>query len=262
MSRGRGSQLATLLQITDLGRSFGGVAAVAKCSLDFQAGAVTGLIGPNGAGKTTLLNLICGLVKPDRGQVIFAGKDITGLAPHVIAGLGLVRTFQIVREFRSLTVLENLLLALSGHRAETITGALLQRSSVEKIERRNASRAMALLERVGLQSMADQPAGALSGGQKKLLELARALLLDPVMIMLDEPAAGVAPPLLTEIVALIRELRNEGISFGLVEHDMGLVGTLCDEVHVLAEGQPLLSGSFTQVSADPRVIEAYLGVAI
>jgi ABC-type branched-subunit amino acid transport system ATPase component len=253
--------LTPLLQVSQLSKSFGGVAAVLDCSLDFSTGAITGLIGPNGAGKTTLLNLICGLVRPDQGRVIFQGQEITNLPSHRVAGLGLVRTFQIVREFRSLTVLENLLLAPLGQVGETITGALLQRGKIRETERRNATRARALLERVGLWRLADRPAGALSGGQKKLLELARALLLDPVMIMLDEPAAGVAPPLLAEIVRLIRELRADGLSFGLVEHDMALVGALCDHVHVLAEGQPLVSGSFAEVTADRRVVDAYLGVA-
>jgi ABC-type branched-subunit amino acid transport system ATPase component len=253
--------VAPFLQVSQLNKAFGGVAAVTSCSLDFERGSITGLIGPNGAGKTTLLNLICGLERPDSGRVVFQGRDITGLAPHRVAALGLVRTFQIVREFRSLTVLENLLVAPTGQGGETITGALLRRGKIRETERRHATRARALLERVGLWRLADQPAGALSGGQKKLLELARALLLDPVMIMLDEPAAGVAPPLLSEIIQLIRELRQEGVSFGLVEHDMALVGALCDTVHVLAEGQTLVSGTFLEVTSDRRVVDAYLGVA-
>ncbi len=253
--------MTAFLQVSRLSKSFGGVSAVAACSLDFGRGAVTGLIGPNGAGKTTLLNMICGLVRPDQGRIMFQGRDITGLPPHRIAALGLVRTFQIVREFHSLTVLENLLVAPPGQDGETITGAILRRGRIRETERHNAAKARQLLERVGLWHLADQQAGALSGGQKKLLELARALLLDPAMVMLDEPAAGVAPPLLAEIVRLIRELQREGLSFGLVEHDMALIGTLCDHVHVLAEGQPLVSGSFAQVTADPRVVEAYLGLA-
>ena len=249
-----------LLGVSRLSRSFGGVAALRDCSLSFRRGSITGLIGPNGAGKTTLINLISGLVRPDTGQVHFGGRNITGQPPHAVAALGLVRTFQIVREFRSLTVLESLLLAPPGQDGETVLGALLRHGRIRETEQRNASRARVLLKRTGLWHLADQPAGALSGGQKKLLDLARALLLDPVMIMLDEPAAGVAPPLLAQIIALVRDLQSEGLSFVLVEHDMALVGALCDHVHVLAEGHPLLSGSFSEVTSDPRVIGAYLGL--
>jgi ABC-type branched-subunit amino acid transport system ATPase component len=223
-------------------------------------GSVTGLIGPNGAGKTTLLNIVSGLVRPNAGQVFFLDREITNLRTDVIAASGLVRTFQIVRDFESLTVLENLLLAPPGQDGETLSGPFLRRGRIRESERRNASRARLLLERVGLWRLADRPAGSLSGGQKKLLELARVLLLDPVMIMLDEPAAGGAPPALAGIVALVRDLRRDGVSFVLVEHDMALVGALCDHVHVLAEGRPLTSGSFEEVTADPRVIDAYLGL--
>jgi len=252
--------MTELLRIDGLRKSFGGIQAVAGCTLGFAAGKVTGLIGPNGAGKTTLLDLVCGLARPDGGRVTFAGQDITGWAAHRVAAAGLVRTFQIVRAFASLTVLENLLLAPPGQAGETLGSALLRRGAVRGTERRNAGRARVLLEQVGLWRLADAPAGTLSGGQRKLLELARALLLEPRMIMLDEPAAGVAPPLLEQIVALVRELRGEGIGFVLVEHDMGLVGTLCDRVHVLAGGRLLVSGSFAEVTADARVRDAYLGV--
>lgn len=250
-----------LLHLKGLDKSFGGVRAVAGCSLAFPQGEITGLIGPNGAGKTTLLNLICGLVRPDRGIVVFNGRDITGWPAYRVAAIGLVRTFQIVRAFPSLTVLENLMLAPPGQGGEYLGGALLHRAATRVTERHNAERARSLLRRVGLWRLADKPASILSGGQRKLLELARALLLDPTMIMLDEPAAGVAPPLLEVIVELVRELRNEGIGFVLVEHDMSLVKALCDSVHVLAEGAPLVSGSFAEVTADRRVLEAYLGMA-
>ncbi len=253
--------MAELLRIEGLQKSFGGVQAVAGCTLGFAGGAVTGLIGPNGAGKTTLLNLVCGIERPDLGRVVFGGQDITGWAAHRVAGAGLVRTFQIVRAFASLSVLENLMLAPPGQVGERLVGALLARGAVRRTERANARRAREMLGRVGLWGHADAPAGSLSGGQRKLLELARALLLEPRMIMLDEPAAGVAPPLLATIIALVRGLRDEGIGFVLVEHDMGLVGALCDHVHVLAEGRPLVSGTFASVTADARVVDAYLGVA-
>ncbi|MES2197934.1 MAG: ABC transporter ATP-binding protein [Pseudomonadota bacterium] len=254
--------MTTLLEVTDVSKYFGGVAALDSCSLSLGRGQVTGLIGPNGAGKTTLLNVISGLVKPDSGTVAFRGEDITVLPMHRVASRGLVRTFQIVRELSGLTVLESLLLVPGQQRGEAILPALFGRAAVREQEQRNAVKARAVLERIGLWKLADQSASALSGGQKKLLELARVLLLEPTLVLLDEPAAGVAPPLLKDIIQVIRELRADGISFGIVEHDMHLIGEICDHVHVLAEGKTLVSGSFTEVTADPRVIDAYLGFAL
>lgn len=251
-----------LLEVQRVSKHFGGVAALDDCSLSLGKGLVTGLIGPNGAGKTTLLNVISGLVKSDAGRVRFDGQDITALPMHRVASLGLVRTFQIVRELSGLTVLENLLLAPAHQRGETVAGTLFGRSAVGHQEQASAAKARVILKRIGLWKLADQPASALSGGQKKLLELARVLLLEPSLVLLDEPGAGVAPPLLKDIIQLIRELKADGISFGIVEHDMHLIGEICDEVHVLAEGKTLVSGSFAEVTADARVIDAYLGFAI
>jgi branched-chain amino acid transport system ATP-binding protein len=250
------------LHVRNVSKSFGGVLALNDCSLALERGRVTGIIGPNGAGKTTLLNVITGLVKPDRGSITFDDHDITAWPVHRIASLGLVCTFQIVRELRGLTVLENLLLAPPHQVGEGVGVALFGRSQVARQDRRNAIRARDILKRLGLWEQADQSAAALSGGQKKLLELARVLLLDPKFILLDEPAAGVAPPLLKDIIRFIRELNEEGISFVLVEHDMHLIREVCDDVHVLAEGATLVSGSFADVTGDRRVIEAYLGVAL
>ena len=252
--------MTAYLSVENLTKRFGGVAAIDGCTLSLRKGLITGLIGPNGAGKTTLLNLISGMVKPDAGQVQFNSEDITGMPTHRIASLGLVRTFQIVRELSGLTVLESLLLSPGHQIGETVSGALFRRGAVQRQEQRNADKARQILERIGLWRLADQSASQLSGGQKKLLELARALLLEPKFILLDEPTAGVAPPLLKDIIRLIRELREEGISFGIVEHDMQLIGELCDDVHVLAEGKTLVSGSFAEVTADPRVVDAYLGL--
>ena len=251
--------MTPLLEVQHVSKHFGGVAALDDCSLSLRKGDVTGLIGPNGAGKTTLLNVISGLVKCDTGQVHFNGRDITTLPMHRVALLGLARTFQIVRELSGLTVLENLLLAPVHQRGEAISGTLFDRTAVRHQEQDNAVKARAILKRIGLWKLADQSASALSGGQKKLLELARVLLLEPTLVLLDEPAAGVAPPLLKDIIALIRELKADGISFGIVEHDMHLIGEICDRVHVLAEGKTLTSGSFAEVTADSRVIDAYLG---
>ncbi|MDA9503922.1 hypothetical protein XI09_03745 [Bradyrhizobium sp. CCBAU 11386] len=251
-----------LLSISHVSKHFGGVAALNDCSLSFAAGRVTGIIGPNGAGKTTLLNIVSGLVRSDRGSIDFDGRDISSLAMHQIAAIGLVRTFQIARELDGLTVLENLLLSAPHQKGEGATAALFMPGAVKRQERDVAAKARRILERLSLWHLADQSASALSGGQKKLLELARVLLLDPKLILLDEPAAGVAPPLLKVIIGVIRDLNEDGISFGIVEHDMHLIGELCHDVHVLAEGATLLSGSFAEVTLDKRVIDAYLGLPL
>jgi ABC-type branched-subunit amino acid transport system ATPase component len=254
--------MSAFLTISHISKYFGGVAALNDCSLSLAKGRVTGVIGPNGAGKTTLLNVITGLEKPDSGSITFDGHDVTGIPMHRIASLGLVRTFQIVRELRGLTVFENLLLSPPHQVGENVSGALFTRGTVKRQDRENAVKAREILQRLGLWRVADQSAAALSGGQKKLLELARVLLLDPKFILLDEPAAGVAPPLLKDIVRIIKELNGEGISFALVEHDMHLINEVCHDVHVLAEGTALVSGSFAEVTADQRVIDAYLGMAL
>jgi ABC-type branched-subunit amino acid transport system ATPase component len=253
--------MPTILNLAGVTKRYGGVAALDDCSMSLQAGRVTGLIGPNGAGKTTLLNVIGGLVNPDAGEIDFEGRSVLGLAPPQRARLGIVRTFQIARELGNLTVLENLLLARPGRVGEGVLAALLDRSAIHAEERAAASQARDLLERVGLWHMADHLAGDLSGGQKKLLELARALMLRPKLILLDEPVAGVAPPLADKLVGLIRNLVGESITFGIVEHDMHVVSTLCDHVVVLAEGRPLVCGTFKEVTRDPRVVAAYLGQA-
>jgi ABC-type branched-subunit amino acid transport system ATPase component len=248
-----------ILYARSLNKRFGGLTAVRDCSLALWRGAVTGLIGPNGAGKSTLLDLLSGHLKPDSGRVFFDGTDITGEAPHRLAHLGMVRTFQISRELGALTVFENLLVAAPWHLGEAPWNVLLRPAAVQREEAAARGRARGWLKRVGLWRLADSPASALSGGQKKLLEIVRALMLSPRLILLDEPAAGVAPPLIDDLCKLIRELRDEGVSFVIVEHNMELVERLCDQVHVLAEGAPLMTGTFAEVTADARVVEAYLG---
>lgn len=249
------------LQVSGLTRRYGGVAALDGLTLDLARGEVTGLIGPNGAGKTTLLNALTGLARPETGTVLLEGEDVTGLPTHLMAGRGVVRSFQIVRELSSLTVFETLLAAPPRQSGETLVGALFGRRKWWAQERANAEFARGLLERVGLVKLADQPSALLSGGQKKLLEMARALLMKPRLILLDEPGAGVSPPLRQEIVRLVRELKADGLSFGIVEHDMHLVEEVCDRVHVLAQGRALVSGTFAEATSDPRVVSAYLGVA-
>jgi len=258
---GAGMQVRPLIEVSGVSKRFGGLLALNDCSLSLSAGEITGLIGPNGAGKTTLLNAVTGLVRPDSGTVSMDGISVTGMSAHRLAAMGLARTFQLVRELRSLTVLENLLLAPPRQSGETLRAALSPWRKWWVQESANAEKARELLERVGLWHLANQPSGALSGGQKKLLDLARALLLKPRIILLDEPGAGVSPPVKREIIDLVRELKAEGISFGIVEHDMLIVGELCDRVHVMVEGATLVSGTFAEVTSNSRVVEAYLGLA-
>jgi len=242
----------SLLQLRDVTRSFGGVTAVDRCSFSVAAGSLTGLIGPNGAGKTTVFNLISGALRPDRGDILLAGKPLGRLRPHQIARLGVSRTFQLARTLHDLTVVENVVL-------HARTGVLdVLRASVRPAER---ERAMAMLERVGLARHADAPAGGLSYGQKKLLELAAALMPEPRLILLDEPAAGVNPALLDAIVGYIEDVNRSGVTFLIVEHNMDLVMSLCDPIIVMAHGTVLAHGPRDEIQRDPRVLEAYLGAA-
>lgn len=250
-----------MLRTVGVCMAFGGVTALDAIDLEIATGRITGIIGPNGAGKSTLLNVIGGLLRPDRGHIMLDGEDITSQPPHERARRGLVRTFQIARDLGELTVLENLMLARCDQTGETIWAPFLKFSTVRREEREAAERAKTILQRVGLWRLADQSARALSGGQKKLLELCRALMLNPKLILLDEPAAGVSPPMRAEIAGVIRALRDEGVTFAIVEHDMDMIANLCDHVYVIAEGANLVSGTFQEVVADERVVRAYLGEA-
>lgn len=247
------------LRVIGLKKSFDGTPILNGVALDAAKGRITGIIGPNGAGKSTLLNVIAGLLKPDAGQILLGTSDVSIVPVRKRAGIGMIRTFQLSRELGELTVLENLLVAPLRQTGERVTSAYFRRGKVRAEERSHAELAHALLDKVGLWKLADAPARTLSGGQKKLLELGRALMLAPKIILLDEPAAGVSPPMRLEIATLIQALRDEGKTLVLVEHDMDFVGKLCDYVYVLAEGSNLTSGSFTDVVSDERVIQAYLG---
>ena len=242
-----------------LRKSFGGLEAVAGMDLDLPRGQITGLIGPNGAGKTTLLNLISGVERPSAGVVALNGLDLTGKPPHELARLGLVRTFQICRDLGRLTVLENMLLARPAQSGEAITSALFRRASVGREEAAGIAKAEQVLRRIDLWRLADEPASSLSGGQKKLLELARALMAEPKIILLDEPAAGVAPAMEQVLVSVVRELVRDGLTFLVVEHDLDVVAALCNSVYVMSAGQLLTAGRYEDVTRDPRVLEAYLG---
>lgn len=237
----------------------GGFAALAGASVKLASGAVTGLIGPNGAGKSTLFGVLAGAVRPVKGDVRLAGETVTHHGAVWRARRGLARTFQLSRELASLSVLENVLVAQPQMRGERLLSLLFERSAVRAEEDAAFEKARALLQRVDLWRLADAPAGSLSGGQKKLLEICRALMLDPRIVLMDEPSAGVNPTRIGEIVEFVQALRQEGTTFGLVEHNMSMVRALCDHVYVLAEGRVLTEGRFDEVIANAQVASAYLG---
>jgi ABC-type branched-subunit amino acid transport system ATPase component len=251
---------APLLQARGIRKTYGGLEALSGVDLDLAHGRITGLIGPNGAGKTTLLNVISGVERATSGQVLFLGEDIGSLPQHRLATRGLVRTFQISRELGQLTVLENLLLARTQQTGEGLVGLFARPRRVRREEEAAIDIARAALRKVNLWRLADAPAATLSGGQKKLLELSRALMLKPRLVLLDEPAAGVAPVMEEVLVATIRNLADEGVDFLIVEHDLDIVAALCDHVYVMAAGKVLTEGTFAQVVGDARVVEAYLGL--
>ena len=248
-----------LLEVRGLARSYYGVHALRGVDLAIEAGRITGLIGPNGAGKTTLFNCISGLVSPDSGTVRFAGRDITGWRPDRITAGGLVRTFQIARGFPRLSVLENLLLYGTDQPGERLVYAVLRPKATRRREAELQSRARGIAQRLGLAHGLHQRAADLSGGQKKLLEIGRALMAQPKLLLLDEPVAGVNPTLAREIGEHLRQLLSEGISVLLIEHHMDTIAALCDPVIVMAQGRHLRQGTFAELAADPVVQQAYMG---
>jgi branched-chain amino acid transport system ATP-binding protein len=249
-----------VLSLNAVSMSFGGVLAVDDLSIHIRAGAITGLIGPNGAGKTTAFNILAGSLVPSAGQVLFEGADISALPPHRRAALGIARTFQLAHEFTRLTVVENLMVAADLQRGESVLNTVFRRGSYRQAENQVYRRARELLGFLGLEKLALEPAGSLSGGQKKLLELGRALMREPRIVLLDEIGAGINRTLLGQIADLLLDLRKErGITFCLIEHDLDYVSKLCDEVFVMAGGRLLAQGTVAQVRADERVVEAYFG---
>ncbi|MFB6118739.1 ABC transporter ATP-binding protein [Halosegnis sp.] len=249
------------LRVQNLEKRFGGITAVDGVGFDVEAGSLTGLIGPNGAGKSTTFNCITGVHDADGGTVLFNGEEITGLRTHEIANRGLVRTFQIARELEDMTVLENLMLAPQGQKGERLVNAVAPglRNDVKRDEERLREEVWDTLEFFEIDHLAREQAGNLSGGQRKLLELARALMTDPDMLLLDEPFAGVNPTLEEKLLDRIHQLTEEGYTFLLVEHDMDLIMQNCEHVIVMHQGKLLAEGTPADIRANEQVVEAYLG---
>ena len=250
-----------MIRVTDLHKHFGGVHAVDGASVEIGTGTITGLIGPNGAGKTTLFNVIAGAFPPTSGKVELDGEDITGLPAHELFHKGLLRTFQIAHEFSSLSVRDNLMMVPPDQPGESLWGAWFKGSAVRASEKRIRDKADEVLDFLGLTHLVDERAGNLSGGQKKLLELGRTMMVDAKIVFLDEVGAGVNRTLLNTIGdAILRLNRERGYTFCMIEHDMAFISRLCDPVIVMAEGKVLVEGPADVVRKDERVIEAYLGV--
>jgi branched-chain amino acid transport system ATP-binding protein len=243
-----------------INKSFGGIRAVADCSLAVGRGQILGLIGPNGAGKTTLFNILAGFMPPDSGRILLDGEDVTGRRPHELFHRGLVRTFQIAHELARMTVLENLMVVPPGQIGEHLLTALFRPGRVAEEERALRERAEEVLARLKLGELRFELAGNLSGGQKKLLELGRAMMTEAKVVLLDEIGAGVNRSLMAELASYIERLNRErGYTFCIIEHDMDLIARLCDPVVVMAEGRVLTQGSMAEIRANEAVIEAYLG---
>jgi neutral amino acid transport system ATP-binding protein len=248
-----------LLAASGLIKSFGGLVAIDQVAIDVAKGSITGLIGPNGAGKTTLFNLLSNFIHPDKGRVLFDGEPIHQLQSHQIAQRGMIRTFQVARVLSRLSVLENMLLAAQHQTGENFWLTWFKQKQIAAESRQQREQAMTILDSIGLAHMAHEYAGALSGGQRKLLEMGRALMSQPKLILLDEPAAGVNPTLINQICDRILTWNRDGLTFLIIEHNMDVIMSLCDRVWVLAEGRNLAVGTPTEIQTNAQVLEAYLG---
>ena len=249
-----------MIVIENISKHFGGIKAVNDASMVIETGSITGLIGPNGAGKTTLFNVIAGVYKPTSGKVFLDGEDITGFAPHELFDKGMLRTFQIAHEFSTLTVRENLMMVPSMQSGERLIDTWINPARVRSEEADIRAKANDVIDFLQISQVADELAGNLSGGQKKLLELGRTMMVDAKLVLLDEVGAGVNRTLLKDIGAAIQKLNKEKeYTFCMIEHDMDFIGMLCDPVIVMAEGSVLFEGSVEEAKKDEKVIESYLG---
>ena len=251
-----------ILQIDNLSKYFGGLAAVSDCSLKIKKGSITGIIGPNGSGKTTLFNLIAGNLKASKGTVMFNNENITDVPSYELFSKGLLRTFQIAHEFSNLTVLENLMMVPGNQSGEQLMTALLKPKQVQKEEEKIRKKAYEVIKFLNLSHLSNEVAGNLSGGQKKLLELGRTMMVDAKLVLLDEVGAGVNRTLLKDLgTAILRLNKEQGYTFCMIEHDMDFISRMCDPVIVMSEGSVLFEGTPDEVKTNEKVIESYLGRA-
>ncbi|NNN16683.1 MAG: ABC transporter ATP-binding protein [Acidimicrobiaceae bacterium] len=249
---------APILELRGVSRQFGGVHAVEDISMSVYEGQVVGLIGPNGAGKSTIVSLIAGSLQSTDGKIFLDQKELSGLAPDVIARRGIARTFQVSAEFSRLTVLQNLLVAPKEQKGEGLFGALAGRRYWGGSESQNIERAFELLTQFGMLAKANDYAGSMSGGQRRLLEVMRAIMVGPRVLLLDEPTAGVHPNMIGELREQLVRLRNQGLTILMVEHEMDFVRSMCDVVIVMARGRVIAKGTLDEVRSDPKVMEAYV----
>ena len=249
-----------VIDVRNVSKRFGGLLAVNNCSLSVKRGSITGLIGPNGAGKSTLFNMVAGNIVPDSGAVMFDGQDVTGMKPHELFRIGMLRTFQIAHEFSQMTALENLMMVPGDQPGESLFDNWLRPRLVQSRETEVRKKALDVIDFLKLGHVRDELAGNLSGGQKKLLELGRTMMVDAKVVLLDEVAAGVNKTLLNDLAGNIERMNTElGYTFFVIEHDMDLIGRLCDPVIVMAQGEKIAEGSMAEIRANPAIVEAYFG---
>ena len=253
-------QNTNILQVNGLSKYFGGLAAVSNCTLSIKKGSITGIIGPNGSGKTTLFNLIAGNLKPNQGKVLFNNDDITGVPAYELFSKGILRTFQIAHEFTNLTVLENLMMVPGNQTGEKLMNVLMSSKIIKSEEDEIKNKALDVAEFLNLKHLSNELAGNLSGGQKKLLELGRTMMVDANLVLLDEVGAGVNRTLLKDLgTAILRLNKERGYTFCMIEHDMDFISRMCDPVIVMSEGSVLFEGTSDEVKKNEKVIDSYLG---
>lgn len=263
MSDGGGVAFDAVIDVQNVSKSFGGLAAVKNCSLKVERGSVTGLIGPNGAGKSTLFNLVAGNITPDSGRIVFDGEDVTGQAPYALFGAGMLRTFQIAHEFSNMTALENLMVVADPQPGESLFKTWFAPGMVRSRDLQVRQKANDVIDFLKLAHVKYELAGNLSGGQKKLLELGRTMMVDAKAVLLDEVAAGVNRTLLQDLAANIERMNQElGYTFFVIEHNMDLIARLCDPVIVMAQGEVIAEGPMDELRANPAIIEAYFGAPV